>query len=537
MAVRGQLVDQDPDDEPASVLLERIREERARRVAAGELKRAGSRVRSISEEEVPFTLPEGWVWCRLGELVSKMGSGSTPKGGKSAYTATGVPFLRSQNVHDDGLDLSSVAYISDATHEKMAGTKVVAGDLLLNITGGSLGRCAVVTDRSFEGNVSQHVSIIRPILVNPEYAHLVVLSGFTQHKIEEATTGAGRKGLPKYNQEKLLFSLPPLPEQHRIVARTETLLTQLTELETAATQRKALTDRLIPALLNGLGEAVDLSTYWQEMIVPNFGLFTERPAYCDQLRRLILDLAVRGKLVSQEAEDEAASALLERIRAERARRVKAGEIRKGKTLAAVNEEEVPFALPVGWVWCRFDDLIANSNNGVSSGKHNTSGIGKPHLRPMNITTRGEISLDVVKYTEKKVDIALKKNDLFFNNTNSNVMVGKTTLIQNDTEWLYSNHMTRLSCFHELLEMEFVKLYFNQLFESGFFREQCRQYINQASINLTFLKTELLFPLPPLPEQRRIVARAEDLLTRVDALRGAAERRGALREGVLRALMG
>jgi type I restriction enzyme, S subunit len=136
LAVRGKLVPQDPNDEPGSELLKRITAEKQRL-------RVKHEVSPLQPNEVPFELPSGWSWSHLGEVCSKTGSGSTPRGGKEVYKRTGIPFLRSQNIYDEGLRLNDVAYIDANTHARMSGTKVLPGDLLLNITSGSLGRVAV----------------------------------------------------------------------------------------------------------------------------------------------------------------------------------------------------------------------------------------------------------------------------------------------------------------------------------------------------------------------------------------------------------
>ncbi|USE35524.1 restriction endonuclease subunit S [Endozoicomonas sp. SCSIO W0465] len=142
LAVMGKLVPQDPNDEPAAKLLERIAAEKAQLVKEGKIKKQKP-LPPIVEDEKPFKLPNGWSFVRLGDLTSKMGSGSTPRGGKSAYVDNGIPFLRSQNVWNDGLDLSDIAYITVETHVKMENTRVIPGDVLLNITGASLGRTVV----------------------------------------------------------------------------------------------------------------------------------------------------------------------------------------------------------------------------------------------------------------------------------------------------------------------------------------------------------------------------------------------------------
>ena len=154
LAVRGKLVPQDDTDDPASNLLASIAAERAHLGV-------GSAAVPVGVDEMPFPLPSGWSWSRIGEVCSKTGSGSTPRGGQAAYKHAGIPFLRSQNVYDDGLRLEDVAFIDADTHARMAGTQVRPKDLLLNITGGSIGRCCRVPDDFGEANVSQHVAILR----------------------------------------------------------------------------------------------------------------------------------------------------------------------------------------------------------------------------------------------------------------------------------------------------------------------------------------------------------------------------------------
>ena len=195
----------------------------------------------ITDEEKPFEILDGWKWVRLGEICSKIGSGSTPRG--SEYYGSGIPFLRSQNVYNEGLDYKDIVYISKSTHDKMKATFVFPNDLLLNITGGSLGRCAVVPKDFEVGNVSQHVCIIRPVRTNTTYLHICILSDLFQQNIK--TSGAGRQGLPKYNLEKMCFPLPPLKEQEEIVNKVETLFTKVTTLETQIQDRKSLSDKLI----------------------------------------------------------------------------------------------------------------------------------------------------------------------------------------------------------------------------------------------------------------------------------------------------
>ena len=273
LAIHGKLVPQDPNDEPASVLLERIKAEKERLIKEGKIKRSKKSAKTSDTphyENVPFEVPESWVWTTIEEICSKIGSGSTPRG--SNYSANGIPFFRSQNVYNDRLVYDDIKYISEEVHQKMKGTEVLANDLLLNITGGSLGRCAVVPADFNCGNVSQHVCIMRSVLVEPEYFHVLVLSSYFAKSMK--ITGSGREGLPKYNLEQMGFPLPPLTEQQRIVAEIEHWFALLYQIE----QEKS-------------------------------GL----QAIIKQTKNKILDLAIHGKLVPQDPNDEPAIELLKRI--------------------------------------------------------------------------------------------------------------------------------------------------------------------------------------------------------------------------------
>ena len=249
LAVRGKLVQQDPNDEPASELLKRIAVEKARLVKAKKIKKTKPQLPISSD--APFNLPVGWGWSTIGEICSKTGSGSTPRGGKNTYKKKGIVFLRSQNVYDDGLRLDDVAYIDIATHKKMSGTWVRSADLLLNITGGSIGRCCRVPDNFDEANINQHVAIIR-IAINgiQDYIHKLILSPYFQSFIFDEQTGAGRGGLPKNKMDRIPVALPPFAEQHRIVAKVDELMALCDRLEANLAIRDDTRCRLLDALLH-----------------------------------------------------------------------------------------------------------------------------------------------------------------------------------------------------------------------------------------------------------------------------------------------
>ncbi len=270
LAIRGKLVPQDPNDEPASVLLERIRAEREQLIKQGKLKRSKSTSDNQHYQNVPFEIPSSWKFATLELVCSKIGSGSTPRG--SNYATYCIPFFRSQNVYDDGLVYDDIKFISEDIHQQMKSTEVLPNDVLLNITGGSLGRCAVVPVDFERGNVSQHVCILRPIILETQYLHCFILSGHFSQTMK--VTGSGREGLPKYNLEKMIMPIPPLKEQRRIIAEVNRWFSLISDLERNESE------------LNEIIKAT---------------------------RTKVLDLAIHGKLVPQDPNDEPATELLRRI--------------------------------------------------------------------------------------------------------------------------------------------------------------------------------------------------------------------------------
>jgi type I restriction enzyme, S subunit len=243
-AVMGKLTA--PSQYNAQTLLKAIKSQKTELIKQGKLRKEKP-LAPIKPEEIPFKIPDNWVWSRLGEVCSKIGSGSTPQG--SNYASEGFPFFRSQNIYDDELRLDGAFYISAEVHKQMNGTVVLPEDILLNITGGSMGRCALVPNDFLEGNVSQHVCIIRPLAMDNTFFHKLVLSPYFQKLIFSSTTGTGREGLPKYNLERFLVPIPPLSEQKAIVAKVEGLLGNISLLESENKAQQIDVQRLMGAVL------------------------------------------------------------------------------------------------------------------------------------------------------------------------------------------------------------------------------------------------------------------------------------------------
>ncbi|VWB81466.1 hypothetical protein BLA23254_03840 [Burkholderia lata] len=249
LAVRGLLVPQDSSDEPAGKVLDRITTYKRDQTASG--RGSGRSVRAgILDRAELNELPNGWVWTQLSDLLTKLGSGSTPLGGKEVYVDSGIKFLRSQNIWNDGLRLEGVAHITAATHANMSGTQVLPGDLLFNITGASIGRCAVVPADFDEANVSQHVAIVRPAFnETTSYLHLVLISRHVQQAVMDVQVGVSREGLSMKKLGLFAIPFPPLEEQVRIVARVNELRAICKNLREHLIERQACQSRFADSLV------------------------------------------------------------------------------------------------------------------------------------------------------------------------------------------------------------------------------------------------------------------------------------------------
>ena len=225
LAMRGKLVKQDPNDEPASVLLEKIKAEKAELVKEKKIKKSKP-LPPITDEEKPFDIPDSWEWVRLGDLTKKVGAGNTPKGGSKSdvYVNNGVKFIREMNVYNDGLHSNGMVYIRPELAKKREGSAVYAKDILLNITGGSLGRTALIDDNFDLGNVNQHVLIIRNINTKiRKYMHLFLCSSLAQNNIHNRAVG-DKAGFSATKTKNLVMPLPPIEEQSKIVSKVYYLL-------------------------------------------------------------------------------------------------------------------------------------------------------------------------------------------------------------------------------------------------------------------------------------------------------------------------
>ena len=193
-------------------------------------------------------IPGHWKMPKLNRVVSKVGSGSTPRGGSEVYIDEGIKFLRSQNIHFEGLNLDSVVYIPDSINEQMKNTQVQPFDVLLNITGGSIGRCFYVDDTLGKANVNQHVCIIRPLSVNYRFLKYFLQSNSGQSQVWFYQKG-DREGLSAESIKTFRLPLPPLPEQQAIVTYLDTKVAKIDEYISIAEKKIAALEELKQSII------------------------------------------------------------------------------------------------------------------------------------------------------------------------------------------------------------------------------------------------------------------------------------------------
>ncbi|MED3649511.1 restriction endonuclease subunit S [Heyndrickxia sporothermodurans] len=230
------------------------------------------RNKNASESEVgykkvrKYLIPNDWDLIKLGDMSTKVGSGKTPRGGEAVYQNSGIPFIRSQNVLNNRLELNGISYISDSIHNEMKSTKVIPNDVLLNITGASIGRCCIVPDSFNEGNLNQHVCIIRTKdTLDRNYLVNILLSPIGQNQIMNNQAGGNREGLNFEQIRKFDIPLPPLKEQQKIASILSTWDKAIELKEKLIEQKKELKKGLMQKLLTGEVRLPGFEGEWKEV--------------------------------------------------------------------------------------------------------------------------------------------------------------------------------------------------------------------------------------------------------------------------------
>ena len=497
MAVQGKLVPQDPNDEPASVLLERIRAEKERLIKEKKIKREknpsvifkgadntpyekiGDEVRSLADE-VPFEIPDSWEWVRLIDVCEYIQRGKSPK-----YSPIKkYPVVAQKCNQWSGFSIEKAQFIEPNSLSSYGPERLLQdNDLMWNSTGlGTLGRMAIYKTAAnpYELAVADsHVTVIRPLkqFVLPEYLYYYFANPSVQSVIEDQADGTTKqKELATATIKAYLTPIPPLDEQRRILAKLSEVL---------------------PVVKN-YGVVYDETTAMQE-------------AFPESLKKSILQEAVQGKLVPQDPSDEPAEALLERIRAEKQRLIKEGKIKKDKHESVIFrrdnshyekldgverciDDEPPFEIPENWCWVRFGTALVNRD---------------AERIPLSVSQREKLDKKYDYYGASgvidKVDRYLfDKPLLLVGEDGANLLLRSKPIafIASGQYWV-NNHAHVIDAVAGV-DLRYIALFINATNLAPYVTGTAQPKMNQEKLN------SILVPLPPTNEQRRIVSAFEGI---------------------------
>lgn len=524
LAVQGKLVPQDPADEPASVLLQKIRAEKDRLIAEGKIKK-DKPLAAIAEEEKPFELQVGWSFCRLGDLLLSIRSGGTPSKQNPVYWGGDIPWASVKDLKfgeplTDTQDRITIEGLQAGSQLAIAGSILICTRMGLGKIGEALIDVAINQDLKA---VQLGAGVHKQHFINFFKTLSVVGSGMTV---------AGIK------QDELLGFVVPLPpeaEQSRIVTRVEELMRLCDALEAKGQLEAMQHAQLLSTLLGTLTASAtpeELADNWQR-VAQHFDLLLDRPQAIDALEQTLLQLAVRGLLVPQDPADEPASVLLQKIRAEKDRLIAAGQIKRDKPLPPITDEEKPFELPEGWEWVRQRELVTHLGDGLHGTPHYSPAgeyyfVNGNNLRDGAIVIKPETKrVDKSEFEKYKKPLDATTVLLSINGTLGNVA-------------FYSGEKVILgksACYFNLTS-GLTKSFVRTLLECPDFQNYALTSATGSTIKNLGLKAVGDWPiaLPPLAEQSRIVTRITQLRRLCFELRQRLAEREAVQARLAEALV-
>ncbi|EOQ97652.1 type I restriction modification DNA specificity domain protein [Leptospira wolbachii serovar Codice str. CDC] len=527
LAMQGKLVPQDPNDPPASELLKEIQAGKARLVAEGKVKKSEA-LPPVKEEEKPFAIPKGWEWVRLGECIELI-SGQHLRSNEYNENQNGIPYFTGPA---DFGDISPIGNRWTNIRRAIA----LKGDILLTVKGAGIGKTNIVIQD--EAAISRQLMALRVWKLNKQYLGYYLNVMFA--KFQELATGIAIPGIGRDDVLHRYFPLPPLAEQKRIVEKIDELLALCDELERLKQSKDAKRKDLHQSVITQMLEAETHAVFQKQFhfLTTHFYELYAVKENVKELRKAVLQLAVMGKLVPHDPNDQPASELLKEIQAEKARLVAEGKIKKSDALPSVKEEEKPFVIPKGWEWVRLGEV------GVLER-------GKSKHRPRNdikLFRNGKYPLvqtgDVSAAKKNKDSISSVSN--YYNEfglAQSRMWDPGTLCITIAANIAETGFLSISACFPDSVvgftslsgyhTSKYVKMFIDTAKEH---LENFAPATAQKNINLGIL-TELICPLPPMAEQKRIVEKVDQLMALCDDLEGgigkAEEKRGEILEGMVR----
>ena len=486
LAIQGKLVEQRKEEGTGEELFKEIQEEKQKLIEEGKLKKQKA-LPEISEDEIPFDIPETWKWVKLIDLVSILGDGihGTPK-----YSASGdYYFINGNNLNDGKIELKDTTKRVEKQEWEKYKKNLDLHTILISING-TIGNIAFYNNEKIMlGKSACYFNVVLAELKN--YLFLLLKSDYFLKYALHSATGTTIKNVSLKAMSNFIIPLPPLAEQRRIVKKIEKLLPLVDRYEKAWTRLAELNKK--------------------------FPL---------DMQKAILQEAIQGKLVEQRKEEGTGEELYKEIQKEKKKLIEEGKLKKQKALPEITKDEIPFDIPETWKWVRLGDCIS-TNTGISYKKENLSkksNIMVRVLRGGNIQDMDYIfkedDIFISREFIKNNDLFLKKNSIITPAVTSLEHVGKMAMIEKD----YYNVVVGgfVLTINPYFYNDYFSKYFLFVFSSYFFRENCRNICKksgQAFYNLSREKfLSLIIPLPPLAEQKRIVEKIEQLLPLCEKLK-------------------
>lgn len=479
-AIQGKLVEQRAEEGTGEELFQEIERKREVLIKEKIIKKDKRPNSIINFQEVPFDIPENWMWVTLGSILNKLTDGThkTPK-----YTSTGVKFVSVKDMSNGFLSLENTKYISEEEHKELyARCNPEKGDLILSKVGTTGVPAIVDTTEPFSLFVSVALLKFDCKCIDIEFLYYMLMSPLVQAQATENTRGVGNKNWVLDAIASTMVVLPPLVEQKRIVAKIEELL--------------PLVDRYAASY---------------EKLEQFNAKFPE------DMKKSILQYAIQGKLVEQRPEEGTGKELYRKIQAEKQRLIKEGKIKMEKPLPEISEDEVPFEIPDSWRWCYVGDLF-NHNTGKamnsSAKKTDKPGAIRPFITTSNVYWNS-FDFSVVKemfFSDDEVErCTVTKGDILM--CEGGAYFGRTAIWNYDYDICFQNHVHRLRPYQEIDLMFFYHIFFFYK-NMNMMKAKGTAMPGLSSITLH----QMIIPLPPLAEQKRIVAKLEEILPLCERLK-------------------
>ena len=471
LAIRGKLVDQRPEEGTAEDLYQQIQEEKQNLIKEGKLKKEKT-LAPIEDDEIPFDIPENWKWVRWGNLSKFIQYGLN----EPAKSSGEFKYVRISDIQDGKVNWENTPYC-DISSAEAKSYLLKSNDILFARTGGTVGKSFLVEnvpcDAVFAGYLIRTQCSDN---VCPKYCKLFMESNLYWNQLRSGTVATAQPNCNGTTLSKMMIPLPPLAEQKRIVAKVESYLSVIEKAEDL------------------LKRKVDLD---------------------GQIKEKILQMAIQGKLVEQRPEEGTAEDLYQQIQEEKQNLIKEGKLKKEKTLAPIEDDEIPFDIPENWKWVRWGNLSKFIQYGLNE-PAKSSGEFK-YVRISDIQD-GKVNWENTPYCDissaEAKSYLLKSNDILFARTGGTV--GKSFLVENvPCDAVFAGYLIRTQCSDNVCP-KYCKLFM----ESNLYWNQLRSgtvATAQPNCNGTTL-SKMMIPLLPLAEQKRIVAKVEELLALCDKLK-------------------